>query len=226
MNLSEHDYRTLPRISNSDLSELEGIVTYRPSFSVSRAALHFGTAFHAKVLEPAQQAKYAAYGLSYNEIWQLDYMKQSLDADSEITTLIANSDRETVRLWDDPETGLPCKGKLDAVVMPRQRHLIDLKTTSCKTKHEFEKSIIEYGYDRQAAFYLDSDIGTADYFEFVAVCKIAPYPVFRVALHRSCSVVETGRSKNRRLLRRAAIELERQNGWRPKSWSRKQEDAL
>ncbi|MEO2046452.1 MAG: PD-(D/E)XK nuclease-like domain-containing protein [Pirellulales bacterium] len=53
-------------------------------------------------------------------------------------------------IWQDQETGLYCKGRIDKWQNKQQR-FIDLKT--CADPIAFGKSIAIYGYHRQAAFY-------------------------------------------------------------------------
>jgi hypothetical protein len=77
--------------------------------------------------------------------------------------------------WDDPETGLRCKARIDKVT---EHLLADLKTT--RDASQFEKSIRSYGYDRQAAFYTDGwSLLTGEHrkFWFSAVESDAPHGV-------------------------------------------------
>lgn len=57
---------------------------------------------------------------------------------------------ELCLVWNDLETGIQCKARVDAI-RPDRRLLIDVKTTS--DAMGFGKSIATYGYHRQAAFY-------------------------------------------------------------------------
>jgi len=57
---------------------------------------------------------------------------------------------ELSMVWDDPETGLRCKGRIDKF-KPHQKRISDLKTT--RDGSRFENSIFQYGYYRQGAFY-------------------------------------------------------------------------
>lgn len=78
--------------------------------------------------------------------------------------------------WTDTETGVPCKGRADAIQLQGD-YVVDLKST--KDARNFIKSVTDYGYHRQAAYYLDG-LSTATGREFkkwywIAVETEAPY---------------------------------------------------
>jgi len=81
--------------------------------------------------------------------------------------------RETIHFWEDVETGLKCKGKVDA---EGEDYLVDLKTTSKGADHEsFNKFVNDYKITQQAAFYLN---GTKKKdFYFIMVELKAPFGV-------------------------------------------------
>lgn len=66
------------------------------------------------------------------------------------TIFNASTDSELVIVWDDG--GICCKAKIDALVGTMM--IGDLKTTADASERAFAGSIVEYGYDTQAAFYL------------------------------------------------------------------------
>lgn len=81
---------------------------------------------------------------------------------------------ETSIVWDDPLTGLRCKARIDK--RAGDGMLVDLKTTQDCSK--FSRSMLDYGYARQAAFYADGMevlTGVPHAFAFVAVEKEPPY---------------------------------------------------
>lgn len=79
--------------------------------------------------------------------------------------------------------------------------VIDLKTTDDASEKGFMKSVLNYGYHQQAAFYMDvmQAVGQpVERFVFVVVEKTAP---FLVAIHElSDEFVELGRELNRKAL--------------------------
>lgn len=57
-------------------------------------------------------------------------------------------------VWEDPETGLLCKGRIDYERDWKDNHYItDLKTTLNASYHKFQGSVATYGYYQQMAFY-------------------------------------------------------------------------
>jgi len=62
---------------------------------------------------------------------------------------------EVCIVWDCPVTGLRCKGRVDLLI-PRGKGTyirVDLKTTRCAEWAAFSRSVDDYGYDTQDAFY-------------------------------------------------------------------------
>jgi hypothetical protein len=59
-------------------------------------------------------------------------------------------------IWIDPETGVLCKGRIDRFCeIGTQPVILDLKSISrAASTHQAERSVNEYGYHQQAAFYL------------------------------------------------------------------------
>ncbi len=111
---------------------------------------------------------------------------------------------EATVIWNDPETGLLCKARLDRITEYHGWTVVpDLKT--CK-EHEasvekFPKVIGQFHYHQQAAFYLDglTALAPADRrFVFLAVEKVPPYLVGLHELDES-DIIE-GRARYRAAL--------------------------
>lgn len=63
---------------------------------------------------------------------------------------------EISALWNDRDTGAPCKARVDRVAPINEWPVVgDLKTTWNAERRSFERSIEKYGYDVSAAHYLD-----------------------------------------------------------------------
>ena len=95
-------------------------------------------------------------------------------------------------LWNDPATGLRCKARIDKVVSDNL--LVDMKTS--RDAADFEKTVLNYGYDRQAAFYLDgwrAATGHFAQFAFAVVESEAPHGVRAAPV--SAGVIVSGRRK-------------------------------
>jgi hypothetical protein len=105
-------------------------------------------------------------------------------------------------VWDDPETGLRCKGRLDKLARGLQL-VVDLKT--CRDCQRFPSQIAERHYHRQGAMYLDGLevlTGEVNQFGLVAVENSPPYGVMAAPL---CEAdLEQGRAEYRRHLRQIA----------------------
>jgi hypothetical protein len=124
---------------------------------------------------------------------------------------IDRPDIEVCLVWDDPETGLRCKARLDAI-WPDRPVIVDVKTTADAC--EFSRSICRYGYHRQAAFYIDGAtavLGAAAYsFNVIALETAEPFALRCAPM--SVTAIETGRQENRKLLRQLARCIE-SNRW-------------
>jgi exodeoxyribonuclease VIII len=102
---------------------------------------------------------------------------ENVKAHSKITPFLARAKREISIKWNIDE--IPCKGRIDAYV---QSHgvILDLKTTQNVTTRAFSKSIWQYGYHYQAAWYqrgLQALGLPANKFVFIAVEASSPYGV-------------------------------------------------
>jgi len=86
--------------------------------------------------------------------------------------------------WDDERTGLACKGRIDKLAT-RQGAIIDLKTCQDASPRAVGRSVSQFNYHLQAAFYTDGLManGFDDVqFIFVFVEKTAPWSVSVVQL--------------------------------------------
>ena len=99
----------------------------------------------------------------------------------------------------DPETGLMCRHRFDAII---DGIAIDLKTTTDARKPAFSKKILDFGYHIQAAFYVDQyNWITGEEikkFIFAAIETSAPYAVKIYELEQDS--MDAGRKKYRQAL--------------------------
>lgn len=106
----------------------------------------------------------------YNDVMG---MIDSINRREEVMSEIRGAKYETIALkWIN---GVPCKAKADII---QGSTIIDIKTTNNVELNDFKNSCIDYGYFRQAAFYLN--MFNASKFKFIVVEKSAPY---RVAMY-------------------------------------------
>jgi len=134
------------------------------------------------------------------EIEKIEGMAKSLSM-SAITEYLYNDycDKELSGFAIDPETGLMCRHRFDAII---DGIAIDLKTTTDARKPAFSKKILDFGYHIQAAFYADQHRWiTGDDIEkfiFAAIETSAPYAVKIYELDQES--IEAGRKKYRQAL--------------------------
>jgi len=69
--------------------------------------------------------------------------------------LLASGNPEVSCFWADPATGVKCKARLDwvHVTSVATAILLDLKTTEDASREAFKRSVVRYGYARQADWY-------------------------------------------------------------------------
>ncbi|MBO0936445.1 PD-(D/E)XK nuclease-like domain-containing protein [Fibrella sp. HMF5335] len=202
------DYRQLPRIANSDLTELKNHLFGLPQRKHSPAQV-FGTRFHDLLLEDAGAVPTGKGAAATKRM--LDVMR----ANPFFNHIIADAQIETAQYWDDELTGLPCKARLD-IRHPAQGLVVDVKTTSARSQREFEESCYQYEYDRQAAFYLDGCQLTgacANRFILLGIQKQKPHNLYVVEVLADSIFIDNGRRKYRRLLRSW-----QEVGFKPSSW--------
>lgn len=114
--------------------------------------------------------------------------------------------------WTDKATGIQCKARLDAYNEDIGT-VVDIKTTIDASPQGFARKLYGYGYNRQAAWYLESlkaHNEAAHHFVFIAVEKEPPYSI---GLYRlSDEAIRLSRSENEALLRKYA-ECLRTDSW-------------
>lgn len=196
----------MPRYANSDLSEFRNLLFSNKTPKPAGAALVFGTLFHGLLLESI-----VPDDVSPAMSKQLNAMRESVLCNKFAASVLEVAQVEQVQLWEDKVTGLPCKAQLDIWVAQNEL-IVDIKTTSARSYREFLKSCEEYGYDRQAAFYLDGTPG-ARRFVILGVQKQAPYEVFYFEASACRGCIEGGRKKYQGLLK--GIQ---RTGFVPSSW--------
>ncbi len=196
----------MPRYANSDLSEYRNLIFTNANGRPAAKAMLFGTMFHALLLESIapQEVKPAI-------MKQLAAMREGALNSQFVRTILDAGYVERVQLWNDELTGLPCKSQTD-IWVPDEGLIVDVKTTSARSYGEFLSHCEQYGYDRQAAFYLDGN-PQANRFVILGVQKRAPFEVFYFEASAYRPFLENGRKKYRCLLR----DIHR-HGFIPSSW--------
>lgn len=202
------DYRSLPRIANSDLTEFKNKLLFgiEPNIRSSQA-LQFGTRFHDLLLlnvntEPTGTGATAT-----------KRMLAVMRSNNLFNRVLAAGLAEQPQFWDDEQTGLACKARID-LRLPTEALIVDVKTTSATCQRDFEVACRTYEYDRQAAFYLDGCyVAGASLFVILGIQKQKPHQLFVVEAQTDSLFIEYGRKKYRALLRSW-----KQQPYRPTSW--------
>ncbi|MCC5613475.1 hypothetical protein LC612_44185, partial [Nostoc sp. CHAB 5834] len=127
---SSDEYRSLPRVSNSDLTRLKeehlgyGMGSGPARFNLDRAKV-FGRTFHQHLLEPETIGTVlqqllpdltpSADALGPEQMHKLSVLMKTIRQDTFCRRYLRQSERERVVLATDPTTGIACKARLDMV---------------------------------------------------------------------------------------------------------------
>jgi len=119
-----------------------------------------------------------------------------------VARLIEGAHMELSVQWEDSATGVLCKARLDCY-NEEMGIVLDLKTTIDASPSGFSRKLYGYGYNRQAAWYLESlkaHQEGARHFVFAAVEKDPPYSI---GLYRlSDEAIKLSKAENEKLLRK------------------------
>jgi hypothetical protein len=215
------NYSTLKEMAKSPLHYLYALKHGRRA----TAAMNRGTAAHIAVLEPERFATdYLIWeGRRAGKAWEAfeadaQARGKQILKDSELALALAIRDAvrghakassylvgghaEVTIVWEDEETGLLCKGRLD--FLRDDGTPADLKTTRNIEQFWFSRDLATNQYHVQAAMYLDGAASLtrkqSDRFALIAVEGAAPHDVVPYLLHED--VTGPGRDAYRALLRR------------------------
>ena len=122
--------------------------------------------------------------------------------------------------WDHPTPGIPCRSLLDSVCINGRCPLIaDLKSAASVEVSDFSKRVFDYGYHRQAAFYIEAAKAVWDEelpFAFVVVQKTPPYTC--EVLELDAEYLELGHRENEEALS-ALLRCSETGDWHKPGWS-------
>lgn len=204
-------------------------------------ALRLGTAIHCAVLEPwrfadeyavapkvdrrtkdgkdtwaAFEAECAAGGkkvIADGEYRTCMAISERLNRHPAASVLFRNGVAEVSMFWEDAETGVVCKCRPDWLI--KRTAIVDVKSTQDASASGFARSVANYEYHMQAAWYLDGvraclgdDAPQA--FIFAAFEKDAPHAV--AFYNADAEMIELGRREYRRRLAIYAA-CKRSNVW-------------
>ena len=113
------------------------------------------------------------------------YVRQRLLADPIVKKVMKDAVFENSAYWNDKETGVLCRCRPD-IYSPSLKMMVDLKTCRDASNYAFSRTVEEYGYHVQDAFYRDgwtkAGGGDVDAFIFIAVESASPqvYQIFEL----------------------------------------------
>lgn len=117
--------------------------------------------------------------LSNDDLMKIENMKTILMGNDLVKSIYELCEKE-VSMFSLDKLGIRKKGRADLISVD-ECLLADLKTTADCSPQAFLKSIINYGYDRQAAYYCDlaTEITgkTFDTFIFITIEKTPPFEI-------------------------------------------------
>lgn len=201
------DYNDVPYINKSTLWEMRKSPLHywhlmHDTPRKDTPAMAFGRAVHSAILTPtAYKRDYAvmpenidrrtkagreAYEvfckeaegkeiLSSDDAQTIKAMVSAFRKNPAAVKLIKGTRREKAMFWKDSESGVDCKGRIDAF---GPDIVVDYKTTTDAGTEAFKREAIRYGYDLQAAMYLEGIRANGfqpKEFIFIAQEKAAPY---------------------------------------------------
>ena len=212
---SFENYRQYPAISNSDLTEFRDFLFGFNRFKPYKA-FEVGSAVHEALLEPKKPHIFSE-NVNLEQVAQL---AKNVRSHPFCQWILQFSRKEIGFLFQDKETGLPCKAKLDTFW--RQHLIVDFKTTSQPSYKAFVDSCFEYEYDHQAAFYLDAvkqNFNSTLKLVFVGIQKKEPFDLFLFDATANNQFIELGRKKYKALLRKWNEMGGVPKGFTPLSWN-------
>lgn len=197
------DYNSSPNVNKSTLWEMRKTPLHywhliHDTPREDTAALKFGRAVHTRLLEPVEfSARYAVAPACDRRtkegkaIWAelMESGKEVISAPDLETIQAMEREFDPIRksyipkdarvevplYWEDPGSGVACKGRLDILT---EDWVMDYKTTNDASTEGFAREAMRYGYDLQAAMYLEAARANRykpKGFIFIAQEKNAPY---------------------------------------------------
>lgn len=234
----DSDYRSIDAYNFSTIKSM--LPGYSPRTSLFdlreqsnnlRDTLTLGSSFHAALLEPEQfKSNYVVLDrrkksevseatedgktvISHEMYRKICLMLEGISRNGLALDLLQSLDiKEHVCLWDNPETGLSCKAKIDGY-STKKGYLVDIKTSS--DVPSFEKRFFSSSYDMQLAFYAEGILSQSFPVErvfIIAFDTVQPWDcvvieIGPVALSKGCE-------KYSRILRRIkAGTVSREDGY-------------
>lgn len=205
--MTEQEYRQADGVNKSTLWELRKSPAHYlhllSSPKEDKAAYQFGRAFHAAILTPtaykrdflvlpeidrrtkAGKEEYQAFmeaaaGKEVITAQDAEIIREMVKAfrkNPEAVALLRGTKREKPLFWVD-DNGIKCKCRVDAY---KAGIMIDIKTAQDAGTETFSREALRYGYDVQAAHYIDGyqhlESSTRPEWYFIVIEKAEPYAI-------------------------------------------------
>lgn len=160
--------------------------------------------------ESAQLGKKILTAEEYTSVLEV---AQAVQSHESVSAMLAGCEREVSILWQDKETGIWIKGRID---MLGASYLGDLKSSVSAASDSFSASIARYGYHQQISLYMDGLEAVGRPVELGAIIPFETEPPresWQVAVYTlEADDLEIGRRQNRELIRRY-VECEQSGNW-------------
>lgn len=147
--------------------------------------------------------------LEAGEMTRIKEMAHAILGHESARELFANKGvNEMTMVWKDRATGVLCRARVDRwTTFEKTPCLMDLKTTRDVKEHKFQRSMVDYGYALQSAFYMmgaetlqPTPIGRAQrVFMWLAVESEGPFDIG--VFQADTKIMEHGVMKLRQLLK-------------------------
>ena len=206
--MTEQEYRAAEGVNKSTLWNLRRSPAHYKYFLENQkedtAAYRFGRAVHAAILTPAAykrnfvvipegidrrtkagKEEYQAFIdasagkeiLTAEDAQTIKAIVSAFKKNREAAALLKGTKRERPIFWTD-DNGIKCKCRVDAI---KDGIMIDLKTAADASTEIFSREALRYGYDVQAAHYIDGYQHTKSAIRpewyFIVIEKSEPYAV-------------------------------------------------
>lgn len=144
-------------------------------------------------------------------------MRAVFDQQPDVAEMIvaSGSQVEVSAFWTDSETGLACKCRPDAVAVTGGKAvLIDIKTARSVAPRDFSRSIWDFGYHRQAAWYSRgfSAASGIEVAQFIFLAVTSAYPFVAAAYVLDDDSLQQG-SDECDVALQLLVECHRDNKW-------------
>ena len=199
--------------------------------STPSPAMELGTAVHMALLEPMRFRKAYAFALAEDsdkrtKAWKsfaaecesngctpltwddqvsIEAMRSNVLAHPDAAPMLQQAgESEYVAVWQDPDTGLACKARLDKYVPGALA--LDIKTARNAEPEEFSRQMYSLGYWQQLAWYhegFNRASGTDTPFTIIAIENEAPFCVAVYSLDDD--TLARGVAENHDILRKYAV---------------------